>query len=238
MNTGYDIIAQAQLECGETRSTLPQLQAQMWPRHLIQAANEIAQRHKVRYMQARHDVVQGRWEYTIPYAPFKLCAVTVTDNNGNTWPCAMLTPADMDDLYWLWRSNGGNFTGIPSFYVVEGTQNFLLYWTPNFTSQNGLNIEGFWDCSDWQLDQPSPIGPQYDFAIRRRAQLMRCQELITDQNYQLRVAGFQRDFDSEMGRLYGNRIRHNPRSRVGGPGSRGKQLSVWSFGGGNTGWSY
>ena len=148
MPTGFELIYEAQMKLGEPRSTLAQLQSSMWPRHLRKAANRMARSTWCRYKRVYHDILQGQHHYYLPCVPFELRAVTIKDTSGAVWTIGVKTPEEMDESYWLWRTNPAIYTGLPSTLVAYGTNECELFYSPSYGAQNGLMLEGYYDYQD------------------------------------------------------------------------------------------
>lgn len=236
METGIDMISYCQLVLGETKSTAAQLQSQLWPIHMRDSASFIAKKAHNLYLSARHDIIDGQVEYCLPYSPFEIRAVNVVSATGNIYPLASIRPEDMDDGYYLWRNNPAAWTGTPMYFVTEGADRYKLYPTPNYFAQNGLNIEGYFDCKFWQMPDCSPLPSHCDEGIKMGAIYRRCREMASNPDYAQKLKLFENDYEAQKNLAVRISTEHDEAHRNGGPPSMGKSLGAW--GGGWTAWGW
>jgi hypothetical protein len=239
MPTGFDMIQEAAVYLGEGRSTLAQLQSQLWPKHIKRAANYLARHTWHRYKALYCDIIGpnnpnnnnspiGQHQYRMPAVPFEESAATINDGSGNTWPIGIKTPSQMDNDYWLWRNNPAIYVGIPFTLIARGANEFELFWTPSYSCQKGISIEGYYDYQDWDLADPFPDDEPYYDAVLIGAQFFRCDELSDDARYANKMANKKGMFDEMVTDLYAKSVTQNEARRQGGPGAGIARMGPWS----------
>jgi hypothetical protein len=228
---GFDIMAEVQVRLRESQSTVAQQQSMIYLRHVRRALDEVGRRTWSLFDTAVCDLIANQVEYVMPRRPFELRSVSINDSNGNIFPIAGLTVSDADEQFPNWRNTnvgGPLWSGVPTYYVDEGSNRFWLLPTPSYNQQAGLLIAGYYGVDKWYtMDMCIPLPEGYDEAVTLATAWRRCVEMAPqDPLYREMLPDYKRDFEEICCRLYSERIRRTEASRNTIPSS-GKRVTSW-----------
>ena len=215
--TGNDYIFECQTLLGESLSTSAQQQSQLYPRHVMRAANTVAERTYCLYRSAVCDLVSGQAEYESPYRPYKETSVCVKDTMGNIYPLASIEVETANARYPLWQNNPvgsvQNYTGQPMFYIPEGLKAFRLFPIPNYNAHDGLIVSGYFGVDEWwdmTQESPLPKGTAWDQAVVTCTARYRCEEMIRqDPTYKDVYVIHKANMKEQLNHLYGVAMQAN-----------------------------
>lgn len=217
-------------------------QAQLWPRHVRRAANDVAKLTWSLQRTATIDVVANQVQYTMPSRMFYVSTVCVNDGFGNIWPLGSSNEALADNQLWNWRASGNvtgpTYQGVPSACIVEGLQTFKLIPVPNYSVEDGLIVGGYFGVDKWwsMSDEcPLPDDEEYNEAVEVGACYRRCMEMKSvDPLYAAGAVDYKLQADEIIRNLYRQSTTANQSRRDGTIPSLGNRMGNW----GAAGWNW
>ena len=244
--TGQQCIWEAQVLCGESRSTAASQQSMLWAKHVRRSADMIARKTYTLKRHAVTDLIGNQVEYAMPQRPFQLISINIVDPQGNIRKLGSTDDMAADCDFYAWRTQpsqpvqSGNFTGIPAYYIPEGNQSYFLWPVPNYSVLSGLYVTGYYGVDDWwDMSQEQPWGTDsvnneaYDEGIIHGGVVRRCREMKRlDPTYAQIMPDYQLSYQQFLDDRYGEALVANEADGSMIP-SLGARYGSWG-----TGWNW